>query len=477
MADNVGSSGEGQESQSTIGQPNMTNIENLMAEINNLKIQVGIQQALADIKASATATTSRRSRANDPDSYSGADTDAGKRSEKFMTWQQKIRIRWAQDAGDFSTEKAKILYAGSLLEGGAYQSVASQLDAVMRTDNPLQWPTQTAEGMLQVLAARYHTVNIKVRSENEWRELSQSGKYKSYADFITRYMELSDRIDLDDAARVRRLKTKVHKPLREALRVQRELPADDNWDKWLELMNELASNEEALNFEENYRHNTNNSKGQDAGGAQRDTGGPMELDAMSTKKDKERHYRFEKGLCLTCGKSGHFARDHGPDGRYTGNNNGNAANNNNNPGSGGGHGGQRGGYNGNQGGGRGWNDHGGWNGQQDFQYGNNFGLGQNGQNQQNYQRGGGYQRSNHRGQGGRGGPLGRQDLRAFGAFDNSSMHTGGFGNSNYGYGDQSGGRMGFSTAGGGRIVGEFDDHGSFQGYGDDQSQGNGNPSH
>ncbi|KAK4209732.1 hypothetical protein QBC37DRAFT_254192, partial [Rhypophila decipiens] len=289
-------------------------------------------------------------------------------------------------------------------------------------------------------------VNVTVRAEADWRNLTQAGKYKSYADFITRYIELSEKINLDDAAKVRGLKQKVHEPLRKALKVQRGLPGENEWDKWLAIMNELASNEEALNFEEGYRANQN-QKGKDANGNGGGGGGgggsgvddPMDLDAMGTKSDKQkiREQRFEKGLCLKCGKPGHFAKDHDENGRPPAANYNNAANGNGRGGRGG-RGGNRGGFNGNQGGGRGWNDPGGWNGQQNFQYGNNYGLGQNGQQQQTYQRGGGYQqRGNYQGQGGRGGPYNAQNLR-------------------------------------GRVIGELDDHGGFRGFG--HGQGNGGPS-
>ncbi|KAM7210621.1 hypothetical protein V8F06_013995 [Rhypophila decipiens] len=165
------------------------------------------------------------------------------------------------------------------------------------------------------------------------------------------------------------LESKVHKPLRDALRVQLKLPAAEDWPAWLETMNQLTGNEEALNFEEAHRAMTDKSPHPG------DKGDPMELDAMNIGGKRKRKdvptplvvHRMRNGLCITCGKPGYFAREYevGGDGSNNGSGGGSG-----NRGKSGGH---RGGYSnqGSQGDGRGWDDNGNPNGQSSHHSKNN----------------------------------------------------------------------------------------------------------
>ena len=76
-----------------------------------------------------------------PAPFSGDETNSTKRTQAFRTWRTRVEARWANRPHEFSSERAKILYAATLLEGTAADGVNAGLEKITSNlDNPAAWP-------------------------------------------------------------------------------------------------------------------------------------------------------------------------------------------------------------------------------------------------------------------------------------------------------------------------------------------------
>lgn len=475
-----------------------TMLDILSTQKGELEFQTRLAESLKET-IKGMSGSSRKSLAKDPEPFAASDKDsAEKKCEKFKNWKQKIVIRWTQDDHQFPTEFQKILHAAGLLEGTAYRGIANAINFIVNNStNQASWQWPTGEAMLEELTGKYEVVDTAVKAEGEMELLHQS-KFKAYSDFITKFIELSDMLSMDDAEKVRKLKKKLNDNLRSAIRVQVDQPEPNNWPKWLKMINKLASNEEAADYEEKARkafgniggnkasNNGSNNNGNGGSGATTSQGGDaMDIDKLSINgiSNKEKRRRLEKQLCLNCGEDGHFARDCPKQGggAHRGNHGGGGPR-------GGGRGrGYDGGYNG---GGRGqgndWYGRGGYGQGGDSQY-NDYGGGRSrGKFGNSY--GGGYGSNNYGQYGrgnGRGGPYGsqppgrggRQDLRATHFDEHPGGHSGYYGEMSYnhhqpGFNDHTPGSF-YPDQETGRVTGEFDDNGDYHSFnGESSSSGN-----
>src|SRR3981081_4576506 len=97
--------------------------------------------ALANASNSSSRTeTDRDGAMPHPIPFSGDEKDTTKRTQAFRTWRIRIEARWANRQNEFSTERAKILYAVALLEGTAALSVNDDLEKITSNlENPAVW--------------------------------------------------------------------------------------------------------------------------------------------------------------------------------------------------------------------------------------------------------------------------------------------------------------------------------------------------
>jgi len=80
--------------------------------------------------ANSHAATERDGVMPHPAPFSGNDTNSTKRTQAFRTWRTRIEARWAHRRHEFGSERAKILYAATLLEGTAADGVNAGLEKI-----------------------------------------------------------------------------------------------------------------------------------------------------------------------------------------------------------------------------------------------------------------------------------------------------------------------------------------------------------
>ena len=90
--------------------------------------------------SSSCTETDRDGAMPHPTPFSGDEKDRTKRTQAFWTWRIRIEVRWANRQHEFSTERAKILYAAALLEGTAALGVNDDLEKITSNlENPAAW--------------------------------------------------------------------------------------------------------------------------------------------------------------------------------------------------------------------------------------------------------------------------------------------------------------------------------------------------
>lgn len=259
-----------------------------------------------------TDSTTKDSASPHPAPFNGSEKDTAKRTSLFRTWRTKVAIRWGLRSTEFGTEKARILYAAALLEGPAADGVINGVQKVADSDDPEDWPWATGKDFLDHLADKYATLDLAADAENKLRDLYQGGRFANFNDFLTELINLADMCGWDDVTRVRALREKMNQEMRTAFRYQADVPATNEFSKWVKLAQKLA-----VNIENDHRKNKSfQGYGQNNGGNRpqnqgADKGDAMDIDGMRINRvsQEERDRRAAKGLCYRCGQPGHIGRD------------------------------------------------------------------------------------------------------------------------------------------------------------------------
>jgi hypothetical protein len=130
--------------------------------------------ALANASNSSSHTATDRDGAMPyPTPFSGDDKDSTKRTQAFRTWCTRIEARWANRRHEFSTERAKILYAAAMLEGTAANGVNADLEKITSNlENPATWHWHSGAEFLAHLAKKFATLNLAADAEYKLRKLA-----------------------------------------------------------------------------------------------------------------------------------------------------------------------------------------------------------------------------------------------------------------------------------------------------------------
>jgi hypothetical protein len=303
-----------------------TQLKTLQDLYNDLQAQHAIrggqllaaQQAQQALAAPAFATTSgRKALMKDPARFAGEEKEARKRHDAFADWKTKIQLRWSQDTQDFPTEFSRIVHAAGLLQGRAAQGIQTNLVTLLEhKDNPSAWPWATGDAFLRDLTAQYDTVDHRADARQRLHNLTQSGDFTSYADFINEFTQLANRAQWDNSMRIHHLQQKVNRKMRDAIGVQAEVPADDDLGEWLKLLRNLATRKEQEAFAQSIAKNHNNhsnsggnsNSGRGGNGSHAPASASVDPDAMDLSRIslEERSRRIANNLCMYCGAADHY---------------------------------------------------------------------------------------------------------------------------------------------------------------------------
>lgn len=281
--------------------------------------QVACATALANAGQQRPTTT--KSLAKDPKAFDASEKDATKRNTEYENWRSKILIRWTQDSHEFPDELKKVLHIGSLLTGSAWQGVQKGVTAIL--DNPTdqsKWAWTSGLALLSALDNTYRNFDAAAEAEKRLTLLSQKDEFSVFTDFITEFVPLCDRAEIDDATRVRYLRAKINTRIRKATVMQNPQPARDDWPGWLQLVSSLAKNIEHDEFQAKAYHQTQGGKPNNINGNSQPSNNnngaapkkdPNAMDLSTARVGKvspaEMQYRLDNGLCKRCGGQGHIA--------------------------------------------------------------------------------------------------------------------------------------------------------------------------
>ena len=179
-------------------------------------------------------------------------------------------------------------------------------------DDPGAWPWATGNAFLRDLTAQYDTVDHRADARQRLHNLTQSGDFASYADFINEFTQLANRAQWDNSMRIHHLQQKVNRRMRDAVGVQAEVPADDDLREWLKLLRNLATRKEqeafAQSIAKNQNHNNHSNSGRGSTSSRASAPALADPDAtdLSRISLEERNRRMANDLCMYCGAADHF---------------------------------------------------------------------------------------------------------------------------------------------------------------------------
>src|SRR5438045_6025447 len=147
-----------------------------------------------------------------PDKFSGAEKDAGKRQEAYQIWKSHVLQNLTIDSEYFGSEQRKILYLTSQLTDTAYEHNRANFDIVTKNSlNPSVWPWQTAMEVITTLDGHYIIINISHQACIDFDKLFMQNK--PYLNFITEYNTLANKAQKTPAEKISSLHLKVSKEL------------------------------------------------------------------------------------------------------------------------------------------------------------------------------------------------------------------------------------------------------------------------
>src|SRR3981081_3387536 len=130
--------------------------------------------ALANASNSSSRTETERDGAMPhPTPFSGNEKDTTKRTQAFRMGRIRIKGRGANRQNEFSTKRAKILYAAVLLEGTAALGVNNDLEKITSNlENPAAWHWQSGTEFVAHLSKKFATLDLAAYAENKLRKLA-----------------------------------------------------------------------------------------------------------------------------------------------------------------------------------------------------------------------------------------------------------------------------------------------------------------
>jgi len=292
-------------------------IANLTERYNQQAQQLTeLASQVASLATHQNTPVARATNVPHPKAFSGDEKDSAKRTQAFETFELGVITRWDSYPTDFPTERSKISYINTLLEGSAAAGVHNGIKNIFANPaDPTQWAWKTGMELLKHLASKYATLDMAADAERKLKLLAQEGDFARFTDFLTEYINLTDIAAWDSASCVRGLESRVSKKLQEAMALQLDTPDRDDFQGWVKMAQTLATKQEALEHLKKRGNSNGNNGGNGTGKTDKpaDKGDPMDLDAMKLAvnrlSDTERNRRYNEGLCYHCARPGHVMKD------------------------------------------------------------------------------------------------------------------------------------------------------------------------
>jgi hypothetical protein len=242
----------------------------------------------------------------DPEPYKGERSN-------FKNFVTQLSLKFSSNPAVFTSESAKIIYASSYLRGAAYTWIAPKIDATSGT-----LPYLTYGEFLEDLQASFDDPDSYATSERALQSLKQEG---SCANYYTQFISLISKLCWSDSPPIISMfKAGLKDSVKDALVTQR--PPMDSLANFAKHCIELDNAHYSRQLEKKaipgntkakppVKHSSLNQTPQSSHPPAATTpptqsmGEPMQLD--SAQKAKNKAERLAKGLCLYCGKAGHYA--------------------------------------------------------------------------------------------------------------------------------------------------------------------------
>ena len=245
-----------------------------------------------------------------PQPFTGSEQNSIKRTDQFLSWKSQVMARWDFLPGQFRDEYSKIIYASIVLGGPAAAGVQTSIDKIRAyPKDPSQWPWKSSQALMEHLSSKYATADRKANASIKMLGFKQKGVYSNFTDFLTEFANNADILGWDNTSRVRELRQRVSGELDDALKVQVNIPGDEDWDEWIKMTQQLAINIERQKHRNKWESNSGSAGNKAGSGADNLGGDPMDLDRVRINRisQAERERRQREGLCYKCGRAGHIA--------------------------------------------------------------------------------------------------------------------------------------------------------------------------
>jgi Zinc knuckle len=295
------------------------NLEDVVKQRDNTLIEKdGAIKMLQELKLTSEkgGNTSRSTKAPDPELFGGNDDPS------FNHWKLQMQGKFTINGDHFPDERSKMIYFFSRTRDNAAEHLQP------RYEQDAVEPFESVEQMFQHLDAIYLDPFEKSNARKKFKKLLMTD-LETFPPFYTRFLHLCGKAKIPKSELVEELSDKISIPLREAI-----LPTLNQYDSLDELARQLS-------FMDNEQRSIKLRKNQVARiRANRDGATPSPKPSTSstpvkpaqeqgilrlngtqpptsnltsstrpTYADTSKQETSDKGLCHTCRKPGHFAKD------------------------------------------------------------------------------------------------------------------------------------------------------------------------
>jgi hypothetical protein len=260
------------------------------------------------------ATHSSKTRMADPPIFKGDAASDAQRQQDYRDFKKNIELKLELDGHLYNTTKDKIRYVASRLAGDAYGMIEAPIknstrDTIDITSVHFKEYTQ----IFDYLGRIYDAADRKLSAEREMNALKQGNL--PFMEFFSKFNSLLNYLKWNDAAKVSGLRARISTELDAALVGNTNLPGDEEFAKWSELLVKLSDQVEAhkvrlksapahaARIARSLQAPVHAAEAHNAPGPD-----PMELDAArlnTADRLAQKMHRLTNGLCLYCGGPGH----------------------------------------------------------------------------------------------------------------------------------------------------------------------------
>ena len=246
----------------------------------------------------------------DPPPFDGEEKEMKKRQQAYVNWKSQLKLCFAQDSAQFSSEKVKILHAVGLVRGEAYNNNSAIFDYMTsHPDDVACWTCTTSAALFTCLDRQYETLDLKLDAGIDFDQLFQ--RKIPFPNFIAKFETLAYQCGKTDEQRVDALKKKISQELAEKLATLENPPAANDYRSWVKKCRVFYDNIRV--YEHNQLGKTGPSRPRIYDPSPRPSpqissaGDPMELDRISLSRMSEEdcEYCRAHNLCFYCKGQGY----------------------------------------------------------------------------------------------------------------------------------------------------------------------------